>query len=141
MHALNNCVDHGYVFAKDRGASGIDSARFAISSSCSTGERVSITIQDDGAGIDYTRLGSLALGQGRGVLNRQALREFVFAAGTSTAQALSHTSGRGVGMGAIRAKARELNGDVALADNVPLGLIVTITLPLVAITDAPKIAA
>jgi two-component system chemotaxis sensor kinase CheA len=60
---------------------------------------------------------------------RQAI-ELLFAPGFSTAETTSDISGRGVGMDAVRAKIRELGGEVVLDSKTGEGTLAQIRLPL-----------
>jgi two-component system chemotaxis sensor kinase CheA len=63
-------------------------------------------------------------------LSAKEILNLVFEAGLSTAQELSETSGRGVGMDVVRANLAEMGGMVDLASVAGRGTTVTITLPI-----------
>ena len=127
-HGLNNAVDHGYVLAKRKGkAVGPVSLTFAAAIESS---KIVVRIVDRGAGIDLVALRS------KGPLGADPF-ELLFDDGISTAGSLTLTSGRGVGLGAVRHEARELGGDVTIRNNSDgPGTTLEITLPLVSVQQA-----
>ena len=56
--------------------------------------------------------------------------ELLFSAGFSTAETTSDISGRGVGMDAVRAKIRQLGGEVLIDSTLGQGTLAQIRLPL-----------
>lgn len=111
-HCVNNAVDHGYVLPKERG---VVPKRVSISiRAWREGGRIVLTVGDRGAGIDLGRLKKLANQRGFPVTGR--LEDLLFEAGVSTADKVTITSGRGVGLAAIRSLARDLGGEVAIAN-------------------------
>jgi two-component system, chemotaxis family, sensor kinase CheA len=95
-----------------------------------------IEVRDDGHGIDPEIIARKALE--RGLIDAQAAAditmksavELLFAPGFSTAEATSDISGRGVGMDAVRAKIRELGGEVLIDSVQGEGTLAQIRLPL-----------
>jgi len=71
-------------------------------------------VTDDVRGIAWDRLRDKARGAGLPAETRPDLVEALFADGVSTAAAVSQTSGRGVGLSAVRAAAAEVRGTVAV---------------------------
>ena len=63
-------------------------------------------------------------------LDMRGAIELLFASGFSTAEQTSDISGRGVGMDAVRAKIRELGGEVLIDSTLGQGTCVQIRLPL-----------
>jgi two-component system chemotaxis sensor kinase CheA len=97
---------------------------------------VFISIHDDGAGIDPTRIKErlaarelLTPAEIDDMSDEQTL-EYIWHPGFSTAQEISDISGRGVGMDAVRTRITELSGTIDV-DSVPgQGTAFTIRLPL-----------
>ena len=83
-----------------------------------------ISYQDDGGGIDLSKIYGKALK--KGLLNEncspEEIVEMIFASGFSTSEHTTMISGRGVGMDAVRRTARKLGGElkVALQEEVRL---------------------
>jgi predicted ATPase/HPt (histidine-containing phosphotransfer) domain-containing protein len=108
VHALRNALDHGIEPPLEREGKGKPQAG-RIRVRASRHERgAEIAVSDDGRGLDMTalrtKLGDFASDDG-------ALAEKVFLSGTTTAASVSATSGRGVGMDAVRSFVRRLGGE------------------------------
>ncbi|MGD0678359.1 MAG: GAF domain-containing protein [Polyangiaceae bacterium] len=112
-HAVSNAVDHGLETASARLARG-KSAHGCISLSAKESGDGTITIEiaDDGAGVDLDALRQVARRRGLPCATRQELLDALFADELSTRTEVSSTSGRGVGMAALRAVCDELGGSV-----------------------------
>jgi chemotaxis protein histidine kinase CheA len=65
---------------------------------------------DDGPGIDWERVASKALSLGLACSSREDLENAIFSDSMSTRDEATETSGRGVGMGAVRAVVRAEGG-------------------------------
>ena len=61
----------------------------------------------------------------------------LFMDGVSTAETVTESSGRGVGLPAIKVIAANLGGEVSLSKNEPCGAKLTIQLPLVVAMEPP----
>ncbi len=105
---LTNAVDHGIEPRAERLAKGKrDAGTITLEVMDHDAERVRLSLRDDGAGIDVD--GLLGAGAPR---SKAALVDKIFAAGVSTARAVTKSSGRGVGMAAVRATVEEFGGHV-----------------------------
>jgi two-component system, chemotaxis family, sensor kinase CheA len=130
IHAVRNAADHGLEEPDER-ASGGKSERGRLSlRTMARGNNLVVEIEDDGRGIDWAALGERARGLGFPAGNDAEIREALFRDGVSTAKHVSEISGRGVGMGAVRAAARALGGDVVVHSHPGQGTRVEITFPL-----------
>jgi tetratricopeptide (TPR) repeat protein len=124
LHAVTNSIDHGFVLPRRQGRfdrTGVE-LEFSLSKH---GDTMILTIADNGAGLNRKALSSLAAKVGQA--SEQAKpEELVFLEGVSTAQELSETSGRGVGLAAIKAVANQLHGQVTLKDHAGGGTVLTL---------------
>ncbi len=100
------------------------------------GGNVVITVTDDGRGVDRhavaakaVRAGLIAPEQAEAIDMARAI-ELLFAPGFSTRDHADDISGRGIGMDAVRAKVRELGGEVLLTSEPGAGSTAQIRLPL-----------
>ena len=128
-HSINNAIDHGYLLPKKRGAKVAD-IEIEITAQAIGRDRLTIRVEDRGAGIDLTRVQALATKLGRTDLSGAGVVEVLFDVGASTAEVVTHTSGRGAGLGAIRQAARDLGGDVTIGNRDGGGTRLEILLPL-----------
>jgi two-component system chemotaxis sensor kinase CheA len=136
LHAVRNALDHGIERGEDRVAAGkpprgrIEVAAYAM------GERLVVTVRDDGRGVDVVRVRQRAVE--RGVLTPAAaeaagtaeLLDLLFHPGFSTAHSVTLVSGRGIGMDVIRSLAAEHGGSVVIASTPGRGTELTVELPL-----------
>src|SRR5690348_5281174 len=136
VHLVRNAVDHGLESPDDRDASGKPRHGTISLVASQAGGSVIIEVRDDGRGIDPGAVGRKAASLG--LIDAQAasdidLRtaiELLFAPGFSTSETTSEISGRGVGMDAVRAKIRQLGGEVLIDSTPGMGTSAQIRLPL-----------
>ena len=135
LHVIRNALDHGLEAPEARRAAGKSERGSLTIAARARGDEVAIEITDDGRGIDVGRVRSLAIARGvveaaaAAELSDDAIANLIFAAGFSTASAVSELSGRGVGMDAVRAAITEMGGRVALENQPGRGLTVRLSLP------------
>lgn len=126
-HIVRNAIDHGVEI--DRGKVGKPDRATLTIAARQSGNQVTITIADDGRGIDVTRLVEKA-----SALNIEPplgdAANLIFEAGFSTAAQVSNVSGRGVGMDVVRANIEGIGGSVSLDNRPGEGLAVLIRVPL-----------
>ncbi|MBN3762582.1 MCP four helix bundle domain-containing protein [Burkholderia sp. Ac-20365] len=106
MHLLRNSVDHGIESSAQRAALGKPEAG-VIDIEVGVAEgALQITLSDDGRGLALSRIRGIAAERGwllpDSQLSDEAVAEFIFRPGFSTAQNVTEVSGRGVGMDAVR---------------------------------------
>jgi two-component system chemotaxis sensor kinase CheA len=130
IHTVRNAVDHGIEPATVRLARGKPArARMVFSTELQGGELV-IEIRDDGSGIDWAAVAERATAMGLPAANRRDLIDAMLGQGLSTASEITQTSGRGLGMSALRATCAELGGRVELASEPGSGTTVRCCVPL-----------
>lgn len=134
IHMIRNSVDHGIEGPEERIAVGKPaSGRIRLRAQHTAGHIV-IEIQDDGKGLDRSKLLEKAVS--RGIvspdtnLSDPEIFNFVFLPGLSTAAAVTNISGRGVGMDVVKRNIEELRGRIDIASTPGEGTTFTITLPL-----------
>jgi two-component system chemotaxis sensor kinase CheA len=135
LHVLRNAVDHGIESPEQRASLGKPAMGTLILRGLREAENVHIEVEDDGGGIDVDRVRAVA--GARGVATEEALAtmtdveiiDLIFAAGFSTAAAVTDLSGRGVGMDSVRTAVERLGGTVAVQSRPQLGTTVRLILP------------
>ncbi|HET9627659.1 MAG TPA: ATP-binding protein [Kofleriaceae bacterium] len=130
VHAVRNAVDHGIEPDEHRRALGKPAHGRLVITSEVRGSDVILEIADDGAGIDWRAVAARATALGLPHATQRELCEAVFASGLSTARDVTQTSGRGLGMTALRATCLELGGRVELDSEPGRGTTVRCVLPL-----------
>ncbi|MGG7567579.1 chemotaxis protein CheA [Rhodovulum sp. DZ06] len=133
-HMLRNSMDHGLEGPEERAAAGKPRTGTIRLSAEHRGERVIITIEDDGRGINRQRVMEKAIENGlisgEEQLNPEDIDQLIFHPGFSTAAEVSSVSGRGVGMDVVKKKIQSLGGRCLVTSTPGKGTLFTITLPL-----------
>jgi two-component system, chemotaxis family, sensor kinase CheA len=112
VHIIRNAVDHGIESAQQRTLVGKRDAGTLWLSAERRGGQISITVRDDGGGIDWERVRAKALAAKLPAATEKDLVEALFADGVTTKENVSDTSGRGVGLSAIKQTVRDLGGRI-----------------------------
>ena len=136
VHLVRNALDHGLETPAEREAAGKPAAGTVRISARHAGGNVVLTVADDGRGVDRhavaakaVRAGLIAPEQADAIDMARAI-ELLFTPGFSTRDQADDISGRGIGMDAVRAKVRELGGEVLLTSEPGVGSTAQIRLPL-----------
>jgi chemotaxis protein histidine kinase CheA len=111
MHTFRNSLDHGIETREEREALGKAPCGKIALFTVRDDHGVQLHLRDDGRGLPIAELRTRT---GRLDEADDAVAEAIFDYGVSTARPLSHTSGRGIGMDAVRGFLRERGGDVAI---------------------------
>ncbi|MFW5950214.1 MAG: chemotaxis protein CheA [archaeon] len=136
MHILRNSVDHGIEPPEERERAG--KLREGSVELRATRERdhVVITVEDDGAGMDAEAIRKQALDRGiRSAdelerMDDSAIYDLTFHPGFSTAEEVTDTSGRGVGMDVVHETVTQLDGSVTVESTPGEGTAVSLRLPV-----------
>jgi signal transduction histidine kinase len=114
VHVLRNALDHGVETAAERVSVGKpEEAVVRISVTREEGGVV-MTVRDDGAGVDWSRVADVAAARG---LPHETLAELTAALlsdGLSTRPDVDEMSGRGVGLAAVHAAVEDLGGELTV---------------------------
>jgi two-component system chemotaxis sensor kinase CheA len=146
MHMVRNAVDHGIEAPDVRVARGKPRVGTVCLSAQQRANSVEVIIQDDGAGLDPSRLRATAVRmkllseEEAAASSDSAARELIFRPGFSTSSAVSETSGRGVGMDVVREHVVRLGGQVTLDGSAGSGTTITISVPLTLATTRAILA-
>ncbi|MDQ1710201.1 MAG: two-component system, chemotaxis family, sensor histidine kinase and response regulator WspE [Frankiaceae bacterium] len=132
-HLVVNAVDHGCEPAAARVAAGKPAHSTVTITARAAGGTVVIEVADDGAGIDEEQLRTTAISRGLllpdSALSGQALHSVLFTPGFSTADEVTETSGRGIGLDVVRSAVEGLGGLVELRSSAQ-GTTFALTLPV-----------
>ncbi|MDO8348142.1 MAG: Hpt domain-containing protein [Rugosibacter sp.] len=135
-HLLRNSVAHGIEEAPRRRAAGKPAIGQITLSLAQEGNEIVISITDDGAGLDFSKIRQRAVE--RGLLPRDmasaateaALTQLIFQSGLSTADEVTALAGRGVGMDVVKNETTALGGRIDILSAPEAGTTFRLTLPL-----------
>jgi chemotaxis protein histidine kinase CheA len=133
IHLVRNSIDHGLESSSERGTKGPE-GQLTIGAR-TVGTNVTLTVEDDGRGIDVARVRSTAVARRlldasqAQAMSDDDVMQLVFERGFSTRESVSSLSGRGVGLDVVKARAESLGGRVDIHSRMGLGTRFTITLP------------
>jgi two-component system chemotaxis sensor kinase CheA len=134
MHVVRNAIDHAIEPPEERRAAGKDPEGTLHIEALQRGNHVVIAVRDDGRGIDSALLRARAeehgLVQPGEPLSERETLELIFAPGISTREAVTETSGRGVGMDVVRSNLAALGGVVDVESVAGRGTTITMTVPI-----------
>lgn len=136
VHLLRNAADHGIETPELRKSMGKEAEGTVFLKAHHEGNRIVITVEDDGAGIDMEKVAKKALD--RGLISEEEVSgidmddiiPLILKSGFSTSEQITDISGRGVGMDAVRSKIEELHGSIKLESEPGVYTRFIIRLPL-----------
>ncbi|HET8765632.1 MAG TPA: chemotaxis protein CheA, partial [Rhodanobacter sp.] len=136
VHLIRNAMDHGIGLPDERERAGKPRKGSVTLAASQRGERIIITVTDDGRGMDPEILRRKAVE--KGVIDAtQAARlteaecyELIFRPGFSTAAKVSDISGRGVGMDVVKTRITELGGTLGVHSRLGHGSELELAVPL-----------
>ncbi|BCD68406.1 chemotaxis protein CheA [Nitratiruptor sp. YY09-18] len=136
IHLVRNSIDHGIEPPQDRVAKGKPEYGTIILSALQEGDRIIVSIEDDGRGIDPEKVKQKAIEKGlikpeqAEQMSDKEVFELIFLPGFSTASEVSDLSGRGVGMDVVANTIHALRGDIEIDSKLGKGTKITMKLPL-----------
>src|SRR5207244_1856107 len=132
-----NAVDHGIESPEERRVAGKNPVGTVSIRVEAQGSQVLVEVADDGRGVDVDAAAAAARRRGLappleadGSLHPQTAFQLLFAPGFTTREEVSDTSGRGIGLDAVRDAVESLSGTVAFASTPGLGSTVTLLVPV-----------
>lgn len=141
LHMLRNAVDHAHEGDEARRGSGKPVAMKLVMRASRDRDNVLLELEDDGGGLDPARLKRRAVERGlitqsaADALSDSQAAELICLPGFSTAEQVTQTSGRGVGMDVVKATLERLGGvlriDSALGRGTRIGLELPLTVAII----------
>lgn len=134
MHIVRNAIDHGIELPDIRIAKGKPAQGELTLSAFHESGSVVIEISDDGSGLNKEKILKKAIAKNLiskdAMLNEYEIYQLIFEPGFSTAEKVTHLSGRGVGMDVVKRNIEQLRGEVEVLSEEGTGSIFRIRLPL-----------
>lgn len=136
MHVIRNAIDHGIESRDERLAVGKPAIGTVVINAFQKGNHVVIEIEDDGRGIDKSKVLDVAVR--RGLVSREdssdmserEILSLVFLPGFTTRSEATELSGRGVGMDIVKTNISRLGGVIDLSSDAGVGTKLYVTLPV-----------
>jgi two-component system chemotaxis sensor kinase CheA len=144
-HLVRNSLDHGIEMPEERIAKGKSPIGTITLKAYHQGGSIVIEVNDDGAGLDRSRI--LAKAREKGLPASEQMSDgevwqLIFEPGFSTAEQVTEVSGRGVGMDVVKRNISAMGGRVEIESMSGIGTRMTVRLPLtLAILDGMSVAA
>ncbi len=135
IHLLRNAIDHGVEEALVREHKGKPAVGRICLSVNRHNDDIEIRLSDDGAGIDEKRVCRSAVENGilprkeAEALSIEEKRQLIFRSGLSTADSLTETSGRGVGMSAVQSVVQQSGGTITIESSAEKGTTMILWIP------------
>jgi two-component system chemotaxis sensor kinase CheA len=129
IHAIRNAIDHGVESPEERVTAGKAPVAQVWFRAVRKGSAVQIEIEDDGRGVDWVAVRRRAGALGFTIRTRAELQSALFLDGLSTRDEITDISGRGLGMGALRAAVVALGGEVDVRSERGAGTLIRMTFP------------
>jgi HAMP domain-containing protein/HPt (histidine-containing phosphotransfer) domain-containing protein len=118
-HLLRNSMDHGFADSRAR-----EKPMISIKAEFLDNGLLRLVYQDNGSGLNLRRLQAKVAKQqlSSAVYNDETLAEFIFDQGMSVKDSVTETSGRGIGMDAVRNTCRNLGGTIRVRFTAPAAI-------------------
>lgn len=139
LHIVRNCVSHGIELPGVREVRGKPHTGTIRVAATARHNSVTLTVVDDGAGIDFLKIEKkarhLGLLESDAPATREQLLSFIFRSGFSTQEAVTDLAGRGVGMDVVARQVAALNGSLLVDSQDGLGTSMRLALPVTTSID------
>ena len=136
VHIVNNSLEHGIESVGVRQKMGKPETGRITARCYEKDNKIIVEMEDDGYGFDMDKIAFHAVS--KKMFNRkyldsmseEDLLNIVFESGFSTAEKITQTSGRGIGMSSVRSMVESMDGRIELHNNPCQGSVVKIVIPV-----------
>jgi two-component system, chemotaxis family, sensor histidine kinase and response regulator WspE len=135
-HMIRNAIDHGIEMPNERSSSNkSETGTIQLKASHNAG-RLSITVADDGRGVDIENIRQKVLEKKlvsknmSESLSKSELLDFLFLPAFSTRDSVTEISGRGVGLDVVHSALQEMRGKLHSHTELGKGMSINMELPL-----------
>lgn len=136
IHLLRNAVDHGICSPEERKQRQKQALGTIRLSAKRTESHIFIDVEDNGRGIDFAAMKSIAVRRGilkqeeAELLGERQVLALLFKPGFTSLEAATGVSGRGVGLDVVMTSAKKMGGTVEVATEKGFGTRFSLKLPL-----------
>ncbi|MDZ7776461.1 MAG: response regulator [Bacteroidales bacterium] len=136
IHLIRNSIDHGIETPSERLKNNKkEQGNLSIKVFHEAGQKICITLQDDGKGLDHEKIVQSAIknkaikaGEEKG-MTREQITGLIFSSGVSASPIITDVSGRGLGMAIVAEKIGQLGGNISLETKPQQGTTFRVELP------------
>jgi chemotaxis protein histidine kinase CheA len=128
-HVIRNAVDHGVETAQERAAAQKPARATLRLRTSADRDAVSLVAEDDGRGIDWAAVARKARAANLPAATRDDLVEALCADSFTMRESATETSGRGLGLGAVREVVHAMGGRMAIESELGRGAKFRFTFP------------
>ncbi|PJA32691.1 MAG: hypothetical protein CO187_03165 [Zetaproteobacteria bacterium CG_4_9_14_3_um_filter_53_7] len=135
LHLIRNAIDHGIESPEERVEKGKPEAGMITITLSGAGSEVSLTVSDDGHGIDVQKVAAAAVRKKlirtdeQETMGAKKLLDLIFHPGFSTRETITAISGRGVGLDVVRSTLANIKGRVSVETSLNEGTSFQLFLP------------
>lgn len=136
IHIIRNAIDHGLESVEERMRLGKPEAGKLVLDAYQESNHIVIEVTDDGRGISTQRIRDKAISKGMHTadelerMSHRDLIQLIMTPGFSTAEKITGTSGRGVGMDVVKKNIEKLNGTLEIESKPGIGSQMRLKIPL-----------
>ncbi|GAK57471.1 cheA signal transduction histidine kinase [Candidatus Vecturithrix granuli] len=136
IHLVQNAIHHGIESPEQRQSLGKNPTGLIILSARQEGNRIVLSVQDDGQGIHAEQIKNLAIKQGLishrdfKSISEQEILEVLFHPGFSTSEIVDDIAGRGFGLNIVRTHVDRIQGEIEVHTQPGKGTEFVMKLPL-----------
>ena len=137
IHIIRNSIDHGIESPSERESKSKNAiGKISVSVFQRESNKVEILIRDDGKGINYTKVKSIAVKKGyisaeqSADMTEEESLQLIFESDISTSSVITDISGRGLGMAIVKEKVEKLGGSIHVTSVMDEGTGLLLTLPV-----------
>ena len=135
-HLVRNALDHGIELPEIREMKKKSLIGSLVLRAYPEGGRMVVDVHDDGGGIDLEKVRAKAVQKGLiskdkiATMGEADVLNFIMVPGFSTAEGVTHISGRGVGMDVVKTNIEKLGGKIEILSEMGVGTRFRLILPL-----------
>jgi two-component system chemotaxis sensor kinase CheA len=127
LQLVRNAVDHGIEPAAERTRRGKPPTGMIRVGAALAGDRIAVTVSDDGMGLDIPRLREVLTSRRiEAPADDAGIAELLLAGGVSTREEATAISGRGVGLDVVRDAVKRIRGTVRIDSSPGVGTTIAI---------------
>jgi two-component system chemotaxis sensor kinase CheA len=130
VHLIRNAVDHGLESGEERMQAGKNPVGQIRLKARIDEKFVHLEIADDGRGVDWETIRTRAAKLGIPSVTQEQLEQALFTDGLSSREVANEFSGRGVGLGAVRAACIALGGTISIQSEPKKGARILLCIPI-----------